>query len=365
MATNERKILALRFNQDQGCFTASMESGLRIYNLEPLVEKSHYDIETVGSLSICEMLFRTNIIAIVSGGSRPKIPDNILHIFDDVQKKAIMEIKFASSVNAVRLRRDKLIVALVNKIHIFSIFHPTKELFCVETRQNLRGLCEVSPLTSSQKQVLVFPGHKLGSVQFVDLSSTVQSYSSAPVYIQAHKSELACIAINQQGTRIATASVQGTLIRVWDTFSRTQLIELRRGTDPAAIHCINFSRDSDFLCSSSDKGTVHIFAIKDTNLNKRISRLVSHLFLFVLHYFFLSLPPTIRGTLGKYGDSQWSLATFTVSTESACICAFGPNNSIYALCLDGTFHKYAFSSEGICHMEAYDVFLDVDDDDVF
>lgn len=34
-----------------------------------------------------------------------------------------------------------------------------------------------------------------------------------------------------------------------------------------------------------------------------------------------------------------------------------------ALCLDGTFHKYAFSSEGICHGEAFDVFLEVDDDD--
>ena len=32
---------------------------------------------------------------------------------------------------------------------------------------------------------------------------------------------------------------------------------------------INFSPDSAFLCVSSDKGTVHIFALKDTSLNKR------------------------------------------------------------------------------------------------
>jgi len=293
------------------------------------------------------MLFRTNIIAIVSGGSRPKIPDNILHIYDDSKKKAIMEIKFSSSIRAVRLRRDKLIVVLVNRIHIFSIFHPTKELFSIETRENLKGLCEVSPLASSHKQILVFPGHKLGSVQFVDLSSNIHSFSTAPIYIQAHKNELACIAINQQGTRIATASAQGTLIRVWDTASKSKLVELRRGTDPATIHCINFSRDSDFLCCSSDKGTVHIFAIKDTNLNRRMS----------------GVPPAIRGTLGKYGDSQWALATFTVTAECACICVFGLHNTIYALCLDGSFHKYAFTSEGICHMEAFDVFLDVDDDD--
>ena len=38
----------------------------------------------------------------------------------------------------------------------------------------------------------------------------------------------------------------------------------------AGLSCsINFSHDSSFLCASSDKGTVHIFALKDTRLNRR------------------------------------------------------------------------------------------------
>lgn len=61
----------------------------------------------VGSASQCEMLFRTNLLAIVAGGSRPKYPDNVLLIFDDHTKKFIMEITFSSSIRAVRLRRDK------------------------------------------------------------------------------------------------------------------------------------------------------------------------------------------------------------------------------------------------------------------
>lgn len=61
---NSRKVISVKFNQDQGkirifainislfnfiknnafigCFTCCMESGLRIYNVEPLVEKSFY-----------------------------------------------------------------------------------------------------------------------------------------------------------------------------------------------------------------------------------------------------------------------------------------------------------------------------------
>lgn len=62
---------------------------------------------------------------------------------------------------------SRLIVALKNRIHVFSFLFPTRELFSVETRLNPKGLCEVSPLQSSHRQVLVFPGHKLGSVQIV------------------------------------------------------------------------------------------------------------------------------------------------------------------------------------------------------
>lgn len=61
----------------------------------------------VGSVSQCEMIFRSNLIAIVSGGTRPKFADNVLLIYDDYAKKFVLEITFASSIRAVRLRRDK------------------------------------------------------------------------------------------------------------------------------------------------------------------------------------------------------------------------------------------------------------------
>ena len=34
------------------------------------------DEELVGSVSCCEMLYRTNLVAIVSGGSMPKFAEN-------------------------------------------------------------------------------------------------------------------------------------------------------------------------------------------------------------------------------------------------------------------------------------------------
>lgn len=340
----KKDILDLRFNQDQGCFICCMESGLRIFNVEPLVEKAHFDQDVMGSIALGEMLWRTNVIAIVGGGTHPRFAENTVLIYDDLSKKFVMEITFVSPIKAVRLRRDKLIVALQTDIHVFSFPMPTRRLFSLKTRDNPKGLIEVATLATAQKQLMVFPGNQLGSVQLLDLGATEAGTSTTPATLPAHKGALACIAVNGSGTMVATASAKGTLVRVWDSLRKDLIIELRRGADPATVYCITFSRDSKYLCVSSDKGTVHIFAIKDTHLNRRSTF-------------------SKMGFLGNYGDSQWAMATFTVPPECACVCAFGRKSSVIAVCMDGTFHKYVFTPDGSCNREAFDVFLDVCDDD--
>ena len=111
----------------------------------------------------------------------------------------------------------------------------------------------------------------------------------------------------------------------------------------ARIYCINFSCNDEWLCCSSDKGTVHIFALQDYRLNKR-SALAS------------------IGVPGAYAGSQWSLASFTVPQECACICAFVSSGHIAAVCLDGSFHKYHFSADGIINQAKYDVITELCED---
>lgn len=84
-----------------------MESGLRIYNVDPLVEKAHFDNDLMGSICMAEMLWRTNVIAVVGGGNRAKFADNTVLLYDDISKKFVMEVTFTSLIKAVRLRRDK------------------------------------------------------------------------------------------------------------------------------------------------------------------------------------------------------------------------------------------------------------------
>lgn len=186
-------------------------------------------------------------------------------------------------------------------------------MFTLDSGENSKGILEVSPLYTAERQVIICPGHRNGSVMIYDMNAIRPNASSTPISINAHKSELAAISLNLNGTLVATASKKGTLIRVFDTLRQTKIVELRRGVDPATLYCLNFSLDSEFLCASSDKGTVHIFALKDTNLNKRSK--------------FQNFVPNIN----TYMNSQWALANFTVAAECACICTFGTGtkNTVY------------------------------------
>jgi WD40 repeat protein len=81
--------------------------------------------------------------------------------------------------------------------------------------------------------------------------------------LEAHESALRGLALTADGTKLATASVKGTVIRVWDVASSSCLQEFRRGVERATITCLAWSWDAAWLSCTSDKGTAHIFQVEN------------------------------------------------------------------------------------------------------
>jgi autophagy-related protein 18 len=79
--------------------------------------------------------------------------------------------------------------------------------------------------------------------------------------VEAHQSPLSCIALNSDGTLLATASDKGTIIRVFSVPGAEKIYQFRRGTYPSRIFSMSFNLSSTFLCVSSATETVHIFRI--------------------------------------------------------------------------------------------------------
>eukprot|EP00736_Rhodelphis_marinus_P008719 Rmarinus@m.19111 len=247
--TNE--LLYIGFNQDYGCFAVGTDSGFRIYNCDQFKETFRRDFHK-GGVGLVEMLFRCNILALVGGGKNPRYPPNRVMIWDDHQSRCIGELSFLNEVKAVRLRRDRIVAVLEYKIYVYN-FADLKLLHQIETVANPKGLCAVCPQTN--KIILACPALHRGHVriEMYDIKKTN--------YIAAHETQLANLALNMDGTRLATCSERGTLIRIFDTYSAQLLQELRRGSDKAEIYSLCFSPKCDFLCCSSDKGTIHVFSL--------------------------------------------------------------------------------------------------------
>lgn len=175
-------------------------------------------------------------------------------IWDDHQNRCIGELSFRSEVRAVRLRRDRVVVALERRVYIYN-FADLTLVDHIETHENPRGLCAVC--ASPTNNVVACPGVAKGHVR-------IELYDHRKTtLIAAHEAALACIALNATGTRLATASEKGTLIRVYDTMTGDLLQELRRGADKADIYCLAFNPQTSMLACTSDKGTVHIFKLRD------------------------------------------------------------------------------------------------------
>ncbi|EFO19359.1 hypothetical protein LOAG_09135 [Loa loa] len=136
---------------------------------------------------------------------------------------------------------------------IFPVIHTIRD-----TPSNTNGIVDLSSTVNS---FLAYPGSiNNGHVQLFDVTR-LNSMNT----ISAHTSPLAALRFSYDGKKLATASTRGTVIRVFDTESGDRLYEFTRGVKRfVSIYSLAFSIDGNYLCSSSNTETVHVFRLEAT-----------------------------------------------------------------------------------------------------
>ena len=236
----------------------------------------------------------------MGGGVTPQYPPNKVIIWDDHKGRPIGELSFRQKVLAVRLRRDRVCVALRDRVFVYNFKNLDLldtimtggdknglGLLCISTDAGGvgggRGGGGTTGTEDDSGMVLACPSVTRGQVR-VELYGRRKT-----VLIDAHESALAALALTVDGSLIATASERGTLIRLFDTGRKsansssvgyfggdesssnntapptggTPLRQFRRGMEHARVGSLAFSLDKSWLSCASDRGTVHVFQIHD------------------------------------------------------------------------------------------------------
>ena len=253
------KILYLSFNQDASCFAVGTETGFKIYSSYPL---NHcYERNLNGGIGIIEMLYKSNILGLVGGGTYPKFSKNKLIIWDDMQCKEISELKFSSNVLNIKLKKDKIFSICENKIFIFN-FQTYQNIDIIETKDNPKGLIAIS--YSPNVNILAYPILNNKDSQKGKVKIKNYDNNGKEIEITAHENLISYILINNEGTILATASERGTIIRTFRCIDGLVLQEFKRGNEKAEINYLCFDNLGIFLAATSDRGTIHIWSMKSS-----------------------------------------------------------------------------------------------------
>jgi WD40 repeat protein len=340
---HHNELLFVGFNQDNACFACGTKNGFRIYNCDPFKETFCREFACDGIWRV-EMLFRCNILALVGNGSNTRFQENKVVIWDDHQSRCIGELSFKSPVRSVKLRRDRIVVVLSEKVFIYN-FADLKLIEHYETSPNPNGICALCPHNSSN--VLACPGIQQGYIR-IELFDRKKNQSHM---IAAHSGNISFIALNSDGTIVASSSEKGTTIKLFDTQTGNALREFKRGSSEARIQCLAFSPQSDFLAVSSSKGTIHIFQIKslsesDGGSSVHEDELKSAPVSSVLSTT-KNLVKKLPGSKYFASEASTSILKYRVADEVKHVVAFGVSdkNVLFVVGSDGTFHKLLFDGE--------------------
>lgn len=167
-------------------------------------------------------------------------------------------------------------MVLEEEIYLYDIANMTL-LYTIATSPNPNAICALAP--SSENCYIAYPLPKPReesgerrpshapplSTYVAPTSGEVLIFDTIKLealnVVEAHRAPLSCIALNNEGTLLATASETGTIIRVFSLPSGSKLYQFRRGSYPTTIYSMSFNLNSTLLCVSSTTDTVHIFRL--------------------------------------------------------------------------------------------------------
>ena len=332
MENSDEKCLYLTFNQDSSLFCVGTNKGFRVYSSFPIKCVGKRDID--GGIGIIEILNSTNIFALVGTESNIKFGTNKVIIWDELNQKVVTQIIVSEHVKNIKIKRTKIFIIEENDIKIYTLGN-YQRIESLKTFTNKNGIFGIS--LDPKLNIISYPSPDVGKIIIKDYDNKKDG-NFIVNEINAHKNEIIALVMNYDGSLIASASERGTIIKIFRIKDMCLLQELRRGTDPAEIYSLTFDLKSRYIACSSNKGTVHIFNIKNENTNENDLKNQKSFFGNVVSYI---------GLKNEYLNSEWSFSKYRLPNKEKNIIGFNikSEDSIFVVTLNGKYFHGKFDAK--------------------
>ncbi|KAJ6240835.1 autophagy-related 18a [Anaeramoeba flamelloides] len=303
--TKHPDLLFMRFQVQS--LELGTKSGFIIHN--PQTFESPIKID-VGKVFVLNSLYSSNFV-IYLGESEEESSENQVTIFHLQSQQAIDTLSFKKPILNLQQNKELLILVFPEKVKIFRF--SDRKLMKKLPIKSKKGICE---LTRSEKNILAFPETtQKGNVRLFD-GKKLENLG----IINAHETQISCLAFNSNGTMLATTSQKGTTVKIFDVKSKQMIVKFKRGRNMAIIYSICFSENGKFLALTSNRGSLHVFKIPEKTSSGSITRL-----------------------FGKPLSVSFSVCKLLKNIPT--ICSFSEDGSqIYAIDSNGKFSFFSFNS---------------------
>lgn len=279
-------------------------------------------------------------MALVGGGASPAFPPNTAVVWDCKAREEVSRIEWSTEIMSVKFLRNYLFVGACGKIFVYDpqtleFIKSINDVFplhiCVAVTPAAQGQEGAGAPAGGREDglgTLVTEGRD-GHIKVGQFLRSGETAFDTRDYM-AHNGSVVCVAVSADGRYCATASDKGTLIRIFSKDTGEKKKELRRGSSQAAITSITFSQDNAFLATTSNHGTVHVFA---TGLCAG------------------SNPKNTKSWFGmvpmNITQSEWSPCSFTVEPNSS-LCFITDSNGVTRLIVikeSGDYSSYLICTD--------------------
>ncbi|CAG9318524.1 unnamed protein product [Blepharisma stoltei] len=335
------RILAISIDVRESKIHIGTTLGFRAWDTNSSNAVFKYDLQKginfPGGFSLICNVPNSNTTLLVASVLNQRQNPNTLYYWNEDSKGISDEKNFDYKILNILARYDKIVVICENIIFIYS-YPDNQQLKLIRIEGNSYGACAIS----YEGEFILATTTQIGQIRIENIDSG--EIRQNPM----HENPIVYIALNSDSRMGASASEQGTLIRVFDCNSLAVLHELRRGNTPSRISTIAFGQS--FVIAANTKNTVHLWDI-DGDQSGSYFGIKNY-----LPSYFTNKPSSCKLYLPN--DANWSCP---FSKTNGPVIGIQNNECILIGSLSGVIYRCRYNRDNkAIEIESSATFLDLD-----